>query len=296
MKLYGSIEAGGTKFVCVIGSGPDHIVAEARIATTTPAETIGHTIDFFKRHTPDYPLSAIGIGSFGPVDLDRDSPTYGYITTTPKPGWAQADLGGAVQRALHVPVAFDTDVNAAAFGEHHWVAENRALDPLLYLTIGTGIGMGAIVNGKPLHGLLHPEAGHMLLPHDRTLDPFEGWCPFHGDCWEGLAAGPAVEKRWQQRGETLPPDHPAWQLEAHYVALAVVNLIYCFSPQRVVLGGGVMQQPGIIDRIRGEVQRSINGYLQSERITRDIDQLIVPPGLGTRSGVLGAMALAIAAE
>jgi fructokinase len=296
MKLYGSIEAGGTKFVCVIGSGPDHIVAEARIATTTPAETIGQTIEFFRRHAQEYPVSAVGIGSFGPVDLDRSSPTYGYITTTPKPHWAQADLCGAIQRALQVPVAFDTDVNAAAFGEHHWVAENRALDPLLYLTIGTGIGLGAIVNGKPLHGLLHPEAGHMLLPHDHTLDPFEGACPFHGDCWEGLAAGPAVEKRWQQRGETLPPNHPAWQLEAHYVALAVVNLIYCFSPQRVVLGGGVMQQPGIIDRVRGEVQRSINGYLQSDRITRDIDQLIVPPGLGTRSGVLGALALAIAAE
>jgi fructokinase len=296
MKLYGSIEAGGTKFNCIIGSGPDHIVAEARIATTTPAETIGHTIEFFKRHAADYPVSAIGIGSFGPVDLDRSSPTYGYITTTPKPGWAQTDLCGAIRKALNVPVAFDTDVNAAAFGEHHWVAENRTLDPLLYLTIGTGIGLGAIVNGKPLHGLLHPEAGHMLLPHDRLLDPFEGACPFHGDCWEGLAAGPAVEKRWQQRGETLPPDHPAWQLEAHYVALAVVNLIYSFSPQRVVLGGGVMQVPGIIDRVRGEVQRTINNYLQADRITRDIDQLIVPPGLDTRSGVLGALALAIAAE
>jgi fructokinase len=296
MKLYGGIEAGGTKFNCVIGSGPDHIVAEARIATTTPAETIGRASAFFQRHAPEYPLSAIGIGSFGPVDLDRTSPTYGYITTTPKPGWAQTDLCGALHQALSIPVAFDTDVNAAAFGEHHWVAHNRTLDPLLYLTIGTGIGLGAIVNGKPLHGLLHPEAGHMLLPHDRLLDPFEGACPFHGDCWEGLAAGPAVEKRWQQRGETLPPDHPAWQLEAHYVALAVVNLIYSFSPQRVVLGGGVMQVPGIIDRVRGEVQRTINNYLQADRITRDIDQLIVPPGLGTRSGVLGALALAIAAE
>jgi fructokinase len=292
MKLYGGIEAGGTKFNCVIGSGPDHIVAEARIATTTPTETIGHTIDFFQRHASEHPVSAVGIGSFGPVDLDRASATYGHITTTPKPGWAQADLCGAIQRALQVPVAFDTDVNAAAFGEHHWVIDNRTRDPLLYLTIGTGIGLGAIVNGKPLHGLLHPEAGHMLLPHDRAVDPFEGACPFHGDCWEGLAAGPAVEKRWQQRGETLPPDHSAWQLEAHYVALAVVNLIYAFSPQRVVIGGGVMQQAGLIDRVRGEAQNLINGYLQSDRITHDIDQLIVPPGLGNRSGVLGAIALA----
>jgi fructokinase len=295
MKLYGGIEAGGTKFNCVIGSGPDHIVAEARIATTTPAETIGHASAFFQRHAPDYPLSAIGIGSFGPVDLDRTSPTYGYITTTPKPGWAQTDLCGALHQALSIPVAFDTDVNAAAFGEHHWVADNRTLDPLLYLTIGTGIGLGAIVNGQPLHGLLHPEAGHMLLPHDRTLDPFEGSCPFHGDCWEGLASGPAVEKRWNRRGETLRPDHPAWQLEARYIAYAVANLIYAFSPQRIVLGGGVMQQPGLIERVRREVQSIINGYLQSDRITRDIDRLIVAPGLGNRSGVLGAIALAIQA-
>ena len=295
MKLYGGIEAGGTKFNCVIGNGPDNIVAEARIATTTPEETIGHTIAFFQRHTAEYPISAIGIGSFGPVDLDQASATYGYITTTPKPGWAQVDLRGAIQRALPVPIGFDTDVNAAAYGEHHWLADNHALDPLLYITIGTGIGMGAIVNGQPLHGMLHPEAGHMLLPHDRTVDPFEGWCPFHGDCWEGLAAGPAIEKRWQQRGETLPPDHPAWQLEAHYVGLAVTNLIYTLAPQRVVLGGGVMQQPGIIDRVRSEVQRLINGYLQTDRITRDIDQLIVPPGLGTRSGMLGSIALAIQA-
>src|SRR5512136_2118774 len=149
MKLYGSIEAGGTKFVCVIGSGPDDIVAEARIATTTPAETIRYTIDFFQRHAAEFPISAVGIGSFGPVDLDRASPTYGYITTTPKPHWAQANLCGAIQQALQVPVAFDTDVNAAAFGEHHWVAENRALDPLLYLTIGTGIGLGPIANRQP---------------------------------------------------------------------------------------------------------------------------------------------------
>ena len=293
MKLYGGIEAGGTKFVCVIGSGPDHIVAETRFATTTPAETIGQTIAFFRQHAAEQPLNAIGIGSFGPVDLDRTSATYGFITTTPKPGWAQTDLCGALRQALQIPIAFDTDVNAAAFGEHIWVVENRALDPLLYLTIGTGIGLGAIVNGQPLHGLLHPEAGHMLLPHDRARDPFAGSCPFHGDCWEGLAAGPAIEKRWQQRGETLPPDHAAWQLEAHYIALAVVNLIYAFAPQRVVLGGGVMQQTGLIDRVRSETQHLINGYLQTDRITRDIDQLIVPPGLGTRSGVLGAIALAI---
>jgi fructokinase len=295
MKIYGGIEAGGTKFVCMLGSDPDHVLAEERFPTTTPAETLERAIEFFQRTTHNHHLMAIGIGSFGPVDLHPDSPTYGYITTTPKPGWAQTDLCGPLHQTLHVPIAFDTDVNAAAYGEHHWVAENHALDPLLYLTIGTGIGLGVIANGQPLHGLLHPEAGHMRLPHDRLLDPFEGSCPFHGDCWEGLASGPAIEKRWNRRGETLRPDHPAWQLEAHYVALAVANLIYAFSPQRVVLGGGVMQQPGIIDRVRREVQQIINGYLQTDCITRDIDQLIVAPGLGNRSGVLGAIALAIQA-
>ena len=183
MKLYGGIEAGGTKFVCVIGSDPHHIIAEERFPTTTPAETIARSVDFFQRHGHD--LAAIGIGSFGPVDLNPQSPTYGFITTTPKPGWAQVDLRGGIQRALNVPVAFDTDVNVAAFGEHYWVPENRGLDPLLYMTVGTGIGVGVMVNGQLLHGLLHPEAGHMRLPRDPQRDPFTGACPFHGDCFEG---------------------------------------------------------------------------------------------------------------
>jgi fructokinase len=291
MKLYGGIEAGGTKFVCVIGTGPQNILAEERFPTTTPAETIARSVDFFRRHGGD--LAAIGIGSFGPVDLDRQSPTYGYITTTPKPGWAQADLRGGIQRALNVPVAFDTDVNVAAFGEHYWVPQNRALDPLLYMTVGTGIGVGGLVNGQLLHGLLHPEAGHMLLPRDPQRDPFTGACPYHGDCFEGLACGPAMAKRWGQPAETLPSDHPAWQLEAHYIALAVMNLALVVSPQRIVIGGGVMQQTGVIENVRREVVQLLNGYLQSDRITRDIDHFIVPPALGNQSGMLGAIALAL---
>lgn len=295
MKIYGGIEAGGTKFVCMLGTDPDHVLAEERFPTTTPAETLGRTIEFFQRAAAQHKLLAIGIGSFGPVDLHEDSPTYGYITTTPKPGWAQTAVLGPIQRALKVPCAFDLDVNVAALGEYHWVPANRSCDPLLYYTIGTGIGVGNIVNGRLLHGLLHPESGHVMIPHDRASDPFPGACPYHGDCFEGLAAGPAIEQRWQQRGETLPPDHPAWQLEARYIAYAVANMIYAFSPQRIVLGGGVMQQAGLLDRVRREVQSIINGYLQSDRITRDIDQLIVAPGLGNRSGVLGAIALAIQA-
>jgi fructokinase len=296
MKMYGGIEAGGTKFVCVIGSDPDHILAEERFPTTTPDETIARTIDFFQRHRRESAVAAIGIGSFGPVDLDRSSPTYGYITTTPKPGWAQADLYGRVQRVCDVPVAFDTDVNAAAFGEHYWAPENRALDPLLYMTVGTGIGVGNIVNGQPLHGLLHSETGHMFLPHDRAADPFDGACPYHGDCFEGLASGPSMAKRWGQPAETLPPDHPAWALEAHYIALTVSNLIYAMSPQRIVIGGGVMQQPALHARVRREVLALLNGYVQSDRLLHHIDQYIVPPALGNRSGVLGAIALAAALE
>ncbi|MBI5564390.1 MAG: ROK family protein [Chloroflexi bacterium] len=292
MKLYGGIEAGGTKFVCVIGADPQNILAEERFPTTTPDETIARSVDFFTRHGHD--LAAIGIGSFGPVDLNPPSPTYGYITTTPKPGWAQVDLRGGIQRALRVPVAFDTDVNVAAFGEHYWVPDNRALDPLLYMTVGTGIGVGGMVNGQLLHGLLHPEAGHMLLPRDPQRDPFTGACPYHGDCFEGLACGPAMARRWGQPAETLPPDHPAWQLEAHYVALAVANLALVLSPQRIVIGGGVMQQPGLIDGVRSEVRDLLNGYVQSDRITQHIDQFIVPPALGNQSGMLGAIALAAA--
>jgi len=290
MKLYGGIEAGGTKFVCVIGSDPHNIFAEERFPTTTPDETIARSVDFFKRHSHD--LAAIGIGSFGPVDLNPQSPTYGYITTTPKPGWAQVDLRGGIQRALNVPVAFDTDVNVAAFGEHYWVPENRGLDPLLYMTVGTGIGIGVMVNGQLLHGLLHPEAGHIRLPRDPQRDPFTGACPFHGDCFEGLACGPAMAKRWGQPAETLPPDHPAWALEAHYIALAVVNLTLITAPQRIVIGGGVMQQTGVIQMVRREVVELLNGYLQTDRITRDIDQFIVLPALGNQSGMLGAIALA----
>jgi fructokinase len=296
MKVYGGIEAGGTKFVCVVGNGPDSVLAEERFPTGEPDETIERAIIFFKQHTRQNELAAIGIASFGPVDLDLHSPTHGYITTTPKPGWAQIDLCGPIKQAFDVPVVFDTDVNAAAFGEYYWVPENHHLDPLLYMTIGTGIGVGGIVNGRPLHGLLHPESGHIFIPHDRQADPFPGACPYHGDCFEGLAAGPALAKRWGQPGETLPADHPAWALEARYIGLALANLIFSFSPQRVVVGGGVMQQAGLYALVQHEVQQIINGYIQSECITQFIDQYIVPPALGNRSGVLGAIALAATAN
>jgi len=291
--LIGGIEAGGTKFVCILGSGPEDVRAEARFPTTTPEETIRQAVGFFRRQQAEHgELAAIGIASFGPLDLDCNSPTYGYITSTPKPGWANTDFAGMIRRALSLPVGFDTDVNAAALGEWCWGAA-RGLDTFIYLTIGTGIGGGGMVNDRLLHGLLHPEMGHLCIPHDWGADPFAGSCPFHGDCLEGLASGPAIESRWGQRGETLPSDHPAWELESHYLALGVVNWIYTLSPQKIILGGGVMQQAHLFPLLRREVQTLLKGYLQSPILLERIDDYIVPPALGKRAGVLGALALAM---
>jgi fructokinase len=291
MSIWGGIEAGGTKFVCAVGTGPGDLRTEERFPTTTPQETIGRAIAFFERQQAQEGLTAIGIGSFGPVDPDPDSPTFGTITNTPKPGWAQTDFVGAIRQALDLPVGFDTDVNAAALGEHRWGAA-RSLDTFIYLTIGTGIGGGGMVNGSLIHGLVHPEMGHIRIPHDRDRDPFPGSCPFHGDCLEGLAAGPALEARWGQRGETLAEDHPAWALEAEYLALAVVNFICTLSPQRIILGGGVMAQPKLLPMVRARVQELLNGYIQAPEILEHIDGYLVPPALGGQAGVLGAIALA----
>ena len=287
--MYGGIEAGGTKFVCAVGSGPNDIRADTQFPTTTPDETIGRTIEFFRSHRAE--LVALGIASFGPVDLNRASPTFGYITTTPKPGWANTDLAGALRREFGLPVGFDTDVNGAALGEYRWGA-GQGLDTFLYLTIGTGIGGGGMVGGKLVHGLVHPEMGHMRLPRDRESDPFDGTCPFHGDCLEGLASGPALQSRWGQPAETLPSDHPAWPLEAHYLALALVNLICTLSPRRIILGRGVMKERQLFPLIRRQVQELLNGYVRAPDILEEIDRYIVAPILGGRAGVLGAIALA----
>ncbi len=291
MALYGGIEAGGTKFVCAIGTGPHDIRAEIRFPTSVPADALKHAIAFFQEYQGDEPLAAIGIASFGPVDPDPRSPTFGYITTTPKPGWAHTDFVGPLRSALGVPVGFDTDVNGAALGEHRWGAA-QGVDTFVYLTIGTGLGGGGMVDGKLVHGMMHPEMGHMLVPHNWTEDPYGGYCPYHGDCWEGLAAGPALEGRWQTRAENLAPDHPAWALEAHYLALGIVNIICTLSPQRIILGGGVMDQQQLFPLIHAQVRAKLNGYIQAAPILHTIADYIVPPGLGNRAGVLGAIALA----
>jgi fructokinase len=287
-EYVGGIEAGGTKFVCAVGTSPDDVRAETRFPTTTPEETIGRAVAFFREQEAKYGRpAAIGIASFGPLDPNPASPTFGYITSTPKPHWANANLAGAIRAALDVPVGFDTDVNIAGLGEWRWGAA-QGLSSFIYLTIGTGIGGGVLIDGKPVHGLLHPELGHIPLPHDWTADPYKGRCPYHGDCLEGMAAGPAIGERWGRAAVELPPDHPAWELEAHYLARALQAFILTLSPERIILGGGVMEQPQLFPMVRRKVVNYLNGYVQSPSILRDIDSYIVPPGLSNRAGVLGA--------
>lgn len=290
-KLLGGIEAGGTKIVCAVGSGPQHVLAQERFPTTSPGDTIGRALDFFRDHETDGELQALGIAAFGPLDPRPESPTYGYITSTPKSGWENTDFAGPVEAALGVPVAFDTDVNGAALGEWRWGAA-QGLDTFIYLTVGTGIGGGGMVRGQLMHGLVHPEMGHIRLPHDWQADPYPGRCPYHGDCLEGMASGPAIADRWGRPGEELPEDHSAWELEATYLAYALVNFITTLSPQRIILGGGVMKQRQLFPMIRRKVFDLLNGYVQAPAILEEIDSYIVPPALGGRAGVLGAFALA----
>jgi len=291
-KLYGGIEAGGTKFVCVVARGPGQVVDEIRFTTTTPEETLGRTIQFFQPYVDSAQVNAIGVGAFGPLDLNPKSPRYGFITTTPKPGWSNADVLGTLQRALRINVAFDMDVNTAALGEYLWGA-SQGCDPSLYLTIGTGIGGGYIVNGKPLVGLVNLEMGHVRIPHSRELDPFPGICPFHGDCFEGLANGPAIEKRLGVTGAMIPDDDPYWEIEADYIASALMNYILTLSPKKIVLGGGVMQREFLFSKIRRKVRELLNGYVASKSLLENIDDYILPPGLGNQAGSLGAIALAM---
>jgi fructokinase len=285
--ILGGIEAGGTKWVCAIGSGPDDIRDAIVFTTGQPDDTISRATAFL---TASGPLDAVGVGSFGPIDLRRTSPTWGRITTTPKTGWHNIDVASALKTALDIPVGFDTDVNAAALAEYRWGAA-QGLDIFCYITVGTGIGGGVLVNGSPVHGLLHPEFGHMRIPHDRQRDPFEGICPYHGDCLEGLASGEAMKTRW-------PDAHlHAWEehmlaLEAEYLALGLMNVICTLSAQRIILGGGVMSEPLLLPLIRSRVQQLAAGYFDSPELRERITEYVVPPALGDRAGVLGALELA----
>lgn len=291
--LYGAIEAGGTKFVCAVGTGPEDLRDEVRFPTTKPAETLGQALDYFRQAQKKHgKLAALGIGSFGPVDLDRASPTWGSVTATPKPHWADTPVASLFAQEFGVPLGFDTDVNGAVMGEHRWGA-GQGLANLVYLTIGTGIGGGVMAGGHLVHGLVHPEAGHIILPRDPQVDAYKGFCPFHDNCLEGLAAGPALEKRWGVKGSELGPDHPAWDLEAHYLALGLQSFLSILSPQRIILGGGVMDQPQLFPLIRKKLLAMNNHYIRHPSLTPEgIDGYVVPPALGNRAGILGALALA----
>jgi len=291
MKLLGGIEGGGTSFTCVVAADPNgRPVAELKIPTAAPEETLTKVTSFFRGHD----LRALGIATFGPIDLRRESPTYGYITDTPKPGWRRTDLAGLMAETFRVPIGFDTDVNASALAETHYGAA-AGLDCAVYLTVGTGIGGGVMIDGEMLHGLVHPEMGHIPVPR-QPGDAYPGCCVFHGDCLEGLASGPAIEGRWKETPDTLPPGHEAWKLEAYYLARAVCATVYAISPQRIIFGGGVMKQKQLLPLIRRQVVEMLHDYVQSESITRRIDEFIVEPGLGDRSGIVGALELARRAQ
>jgi fructokinase len=288
--MYVGVETGGTKVVVAIGAGPGKIVAETRIATTTPRETLHRVSDWVDAEQAD--IQAVGVASFGPLDLRPDSPTYGRITTTPKPGWSDTDLVGWFADRHGLPVGLDTDVNAAALAEHRWGA-GTGEDDLVYLTVGTGIGGGAIVRGRPVHGLIHTEMGHVpVLRHPDDRHP--GSCPFHADCLEGLAAGPTLQTRYGRPAQTLGGDqlHQAVELEAWYLAQLVTTVTYLLSPERIVLGGGVSHLPDLIDAVRDRTRALLAGALASPRLAGTLDEYIVPPGLGDRAGILGALALA----
>ncbi len=287
--LCGGIEAGGTKFVCAVGDHRGRILAERRIPTTTPEETLTHVVNFFRDAERDgLKPASIGIVSFGPAQVNPDAPDYGEIKATPKKGWSGVNMVAFVRETLRHPVVFDTDVNGAIWGEARWGAA-QDLQTALYITVGTGIGGGALVEGRLLHGLRHPEMGHLIIPHDRIRDPFAGVCPFHGDCLEGLASGRALALRWGRPPEDLPSEHPAWSLEAHYLALAVTSYILTLAPQRIIIGGGVMQQPVLMPLLRTKVLRLLKDYYPLPPIER----YLVVPALGDRAGVLGAIALAL---
>ena len=294
MELYGAVEAGGTKFICGVGNERGNLIAEQRIETRSPEETLPQVVHFFYEQSQKHGsmISRIGIGSFGPLDLDPASDRFGHITSTPKAGWPDTNIPEYLRTHLNCTCIIDTDVNAAAYGEYLWGA-GRGLRSFVYFTIGTGIGGGAIIDGMPVHGLVHPEMGHMIVEHNLSVDPFPGVCPYHKDCFEGLANGPSLQARWQTQPEYIPNDHPAWDLEAKYISSALHSVITILSPQRIILGGGVMQQSSILPKIQKMVQESLNGYIRSDMIISRITEYIVSPGLGKQAGVLGSLALAI---
>jgi len=292
-RLFGCVEAGGTKFVVAIGNDRGEILDHDRFPTSDPTSTLAATQAFLRqRSTVLGTLTAIGIGCFGPVELDRTSAQYGFIGKTPKAGWRGTDMAGTFAREFSCPVGFDTDVNAAALAEHRWGAA-RDVGSFVYLTIGTGIGGGVLIDGVPIHGLMHPEIGH-IYPRRHPLDlEFAGVCPFHGDCLEGVAAGPAIIARTGVSLEQLDESHPQWEIEADYLGQLCAQLVMTISPQRIVMGGGVMNQTRLLPLIRPRLTHWLGGYIDRSEFLDGVDRYVVAPDLGDRAGVLGALALAM---
>jgi len=291
--VFGAVEAGGTKFVVALGDERGELLEEHRFPTAAPSSTLTDTCAWLRRRSQagQLTLAAIGVASFGPVELDRSSARYGCIGQTPKAGWRGTDIVGALAREFRCPIGFDTDVNAAALAEHRWGAA-RDVDHLVYLTVGTGIGGGLIVNGAPVHGLMHPEIGH-IYPRRHPLDEFEGVCPFHRDCLEGLASGPAILARTGSSLQQLDAAHPQWQIEADYLGQLCAQLVVTLSPQRIVMGGGVMAQTRLLPPIRERMREWLAGYIDRSEILVAADRYVVAPGLGERAGILGALVLAM---
>jgi fructokinase len=292
-QYFGAIELGGTKTNVLIADDQNNVITKRVFPTLSPSETVTDIAQFFKStlSSEKIELKSIGIGSFGPLDLHPDSKTYGFITTTPKLGWEFYDIKGKIESALNIHVEIDTDVNAAALGEYSFKAM-QTLQNLVYITIGTGIGAGFIVNGELLHGLVHPEFGHIRLPHDRHIDPFPGICPYHRDCFEGLASGPALAERWRMPAEEIPQDHMAWDLEGEYIAYALSDLICTVSPEKIILGGGVMHRYYLYDIIRTKIVQIMNNYIRSKYLEESIGDYIISPRWKNESGLMGALCLA----
>ncbi|MBR6403704.1 MAG: ROK family protein [Eubacterium sp.] len=284
--LYGALESGGTKMICAVGDENGTIIDKITIPTTIPDETMPKVVEYFS----DKDIKALGIACFGPIDLDKTSDIYGYIVETPKTAWRFYNIVGTIKDALGIPVGFDTDVNGSLLGEVTW-GSAKGLTDVVYLTFGTGVGAGILSGGKLVHGMMHPEAGHIkLVP--LPGDTFEGKCPFHGTCLEGMTSGPAIEARWGARGEELVERPEVWEMESSYISQGLVNMICILSPQKIILGGGVMHQKSLFPMIREKVLKELNGYLKTKQLD-DIDNYIVPAGLNDDQGIMGAIKLAI---
>lgn len=295
MSFWGGIEAGGTKFVCGVCNESGQVLDRVTIPTRDPASTLEDVFSYFEGVDQKFDLQGIGLASFGPLDLNPSSDTYGYITSTPKVEWQFFDIKAALETSLCQTIPLDTDVNAALLAERFWGA-SVGYENAVYITVGTGIGGGIMVNGSLVHGLLHPEIGHMRIRLSGEEEAFTGVCPYHDYCLEGLASGPAIQARWGKAAQDFDSDHPVWELEAKILAEGIVNILLTVSPELIILGGGVMAQTHLFPIIRQNVCRLINGYIQKTQIIKTIDSYIVPPKLGDNVGLLGAAALSIEKE